>query len=201
MTSDERAEAAERVGDDLLSPDTVKLSAGLDAATSVEAALEAADDVVQFAGFGSLPAAAPAAAPEVGTVGERVKALFDGLFDTIHRLMNMIKKAQSEKALLRRAGKRALEAASASAAQLARARTENEHLRGLLNAYRCLDGGKLERDMCWCDATLCGDSDTVARVEQAERDAANETETESESWDEELAAAEQLAASKARCVA
>jgi len=60
MTSDERAEAAERVGDDLLSPDTVKFSAGLDAATSVEAALEAADDVVQFAGFGSLPAAAPA---------------------------------------------------------------------------------------------------------------------------------------------
>ena len=134
MTSDERAEAAERVGDDLLSPDTVKFSAGLDAATSVEAALEAADDVVQFAGFGSLPAAAPAAAPEVDTVRDRVKALSDFLFATIHRLMNMVRKAESEKALLRRAGKRALEAASASAAQLARARTENERLRGLLNA-------------------------------------------------------------------
>ena len=103
----------------------------------------------------------------------------------------MIKKAQSEKALLRRAGKRALEAAQA----------ENTHLRILLNAYRRLDGGKLERDLRWCDATLCGDSDTVARVEQAERDAANETESESESWDEELAAAEQLAVSKARSVA
>ena len=68
----------------------------------------------------------------VGAYGEVSKS--------VHRLMDMIKKAQSEKALLRRAGKRALEAASESAAQLARARTENERLRGLLNAYRCLDG-------------------------------------------------------------
>ena len=69
----------------------------------------------------------------------------------------------------------------------------------MLNAYRRLDGGKLERDLCWSDAYLCGD--TVARVEQAEADAANETESESESWDEELAVAEQLAMSKARGVA
>ena len=72
----------------------------------------------------------------------------------------------------------------------------------MLNAYRRLNGGKLERDLCWSDAYLCGDSDTVARVEQAEADAANETESESESWDEELAVdAEQLATSKARGVA
>jgi hypothetical protein len=55
--------------------------------------------------------------------------------------------------------------------------------------------------LCWCDAYLCGNSDTVARVEQAESDAANETETESESWDKELAVAEQLATSKAPGVA
>ena len=39
MTCDEHGEG---FGDDSLSPDTLKFSAGLDAATSVEAALEAA---------------------------------------------------------------------------------------------------------------------------------------------------------------
>ena len=81
MTSDERAvEAAERVGDDLLSPETVKLSAGLDAATSVQAVLEAADDVVQFAGFGSLPAAAPSIVCDAVSVNDRFKILSNDVF-------------------------------------------------------------------------------------------------------------------------
>ena len=48
MTSDDDDEG---FGDDSLSPDTVKLSAGLAAATSVEDVLEAADNIVRFAGL------------------------------------------------------------------------------------------------------------------------------------------------------
>ena len=198
MTSDDDDEG---FGDDSLSPDTVKLSAGLAAATSVEDVLEAADNVVRFAGFGSVPAAAPSIVCDAVSFSDRLNAFQNDVFKMTHKLFQMLEKVQSEKALLRQAGKRALEAASEAAAQLARAQAENEHLRGLLHAYRRLDGGKLERDLCWSDAYLCGDSDTVARVEQAEADAANETESESESWDEELAVAEQLATSKARGVA
>ena len=68
------------------------------------------DDVVQFAGFGSLPDAAPTI--EAKTASGRFKSLWNDVSKTVHRQLEMIKKAQSEKALLRRAGKRALEAAS-----------------------------------------------------------------------------------------
>ena len=129
MTSDDDDEG---FGDDSLSPDTVKLSAGLDAATSVEAILEAADNVVRFAGFGSLPAAVPSIVCDAVSVSDSLKALSNRMFKLTHTLFQMIEKAQSEKALLRQAGKWALEAASETATQLAHARAENEHLRGLL---------------------------------------------------------------------
>ena len=129
MTSDDDDEG---FGDDSLSPDTVKLSAGLAAATSVEDVLEAADNVVRFAGFGSVPAAASSIVCDDVSFSDHFDAFQHGAFKMIHRLIQKLEKVQSEKALLRQAGKRALEAASETATQLAHARSENEHLRGLL---------------------------------------------------------------------
>jgi hypothetical protein len=104
MTSDEHAE---EFGDDSLSPDTVKLSAGLDAATSVEAVLEAADNVVRFAGFGSVPYAKPSIIIDAVSFSDKLNAISTRMDELTDRLFQMIEKAQSEKALLRQAGKRA----------------------------------------------------------------------------------------------
>ena len=114
MTSDEHAE---EFGDDSLSPDTVKLSA----ATSVEAVLEAADNVVRFAGFGSVPYAKPSIIIDAVSFSDKLNAISTRMDELTDRLFQMIEKAQSEKALLRQAGKRARlgQAASETATQLA----------------------------------------------------------------------------------
>jgi hypothetical protein len=137
-------------------------------------------------------------------ISKQWKALrkrMDALYD---KLLGWIKKLTAEKFLLQRAGLQTSRAVSELKLQLSRSEAENAHLRALLNAYRRLDGGNIETDLCWCDAALRGETDTVARLERAERDAQRAAEeSESDEWDEKMqqqAAAEQLAACRGRTV-
>ena len=65
--------------------------------------------------------------------------------DALYRkLLGWVKKLTAEKFLLQRAGLQTSRAVSELKLQLSRSEAENTHLLALLNAYRRLDGGKLE---------------------------------------------------------
>jgi len=87
-----------------------------------------------------------------GKVSKGEQAVFD-----IHDAV--VERREEEIALLREAGRKAVEMGILILkVKLERAERECESMRGLLNAYRRLDGGKLERDLSWCGAFLRGES-------------------------------------------
>ena len=156
----------------MLSPYTKKLKTELDAVDTSPAncseaheALAACLQVTEMAVFGTtsgrrtrgsrpLPLFRNA---DVKGKGKRLK-VSEAQQTVFDRHDAVVEQREEEIALLRAAGRKAVEAVKLLKVKLELAERKCESMRGLLNAYRRLDGGKLERDLSWCDAFLRGES-------------------------------------------